>query len=82
MRLAVCLSLAFCLQAQQKPEDLARDILREGAETGRRPRHVYSRAGRACPRCGAAIQAGQQGTELPRRIYWCPRCQGPGPEDA
>ena len=32
---------------------LARDVLREGAATGRRPRHVYRRAGRPCPRCGA-----------------------------
>jgi endonuclease-8 len=60
--------------------ELARDILREGAATGRRPRHVYSRAGRPCPRCGAVIQAAQQGTGLPRRVYWCPRCQGPGPD--
>jgi formamidopyrimidine-DNA glycosylase len=37
--------------------------------------NVYGRAGRACPRCGAAIEklrAGGRGT------WYCPRCQRPG----
>jgi endonuclease-8 len=36
---------------------------------------VYDRAGRPCHRCGTLIQAGPQGTELPRTTYWCPSCQ-------
>ena len=37
--------------------------------------HVYGRAGRACPRCGAAIRAARQGAHA-RLVYWCPGCQG------
>lgn len=54
---------------------LARGILREGAATGRRPRHVYRRAGRPCPRCGTIILVRHQGTDLPRLTFWCPSCQ-------
>lgn len=54
---------------------LARDILREGAATGRRPRHVYRRAGRPCPRCGTPIEVAHQGSDLPRLTFWCPACQ-------
>jgi endonuclease VIII len=54
---------------------IARDILRQGAATGRRPRHVYRRAGRPCPRCGAIISVVHQGTGLPRLTFWCPACQ-------
>jgi len=56
--------------------ELGRDVLREGAATGRRPRHVYRRAGRPCPRCGALIRVAHQGSDLPRLTFWCPRCQG------
>jgi endonuclease-8 len=55
--------------------DLARLVLRQGAESGRRPRHVYRHAGRPCPRCGAIIRVEHQGTDLPRLTFWCPRCQ-------
>ena len=55
--------------------DLARVILREGATTGRRPRHVYRRAGRPCPRCGTLIRVETQGRDLPRLTFWCPACQ-------
>jgi endonuclease VIII len=55
--------------------DLARAVLREGAATGRRPRHVYRRAGRPCPRCGAVIRVERQGADLPRLTFWCPACQ-------
>jgi endonuclease VIII len=43
---------------------------------GARPsgRAVYRRAGRPCPRCGAAIRARGLG-ELNRTAYWCPGCQ-------
>ena len=54
---------------------LARDVLRQGATTGRRPRHVYRRAGRSCPSCGTAVQVARQGADLPRLTFWCPTCQ-------
>ena len=59
--------------------ELGRDVLRAGVATGRRPRHVYGRAGRPCPRCGTPVEAARQGGDLPRLTYWCPRCQGPQP---
>jgi endonuclease-8 len=40
----------------------------------RRERRVYRRAGRPCPRCGAAILSRGQG-EHNRIAYWCPGCQ-------
>ncbi|HYO42689.1 MAG TPA: DNA-formamidopyrimidine glycosylase family protein [Candidatus Limnocylindrales bacterium] len=54
---------------------LGRTVLREGAATGHRPRHVYRRSGRPCPRCGAIIRVEHQGADLPRLTFWCPRCQ-------
>jgi endonuclease-8 len=54
---------------------LACSILREGAATGRRPNHVYRRAARPCPRCGAIIRVEHQGRDLPRLTFWCPGCQ-------
>jgi endonuclease-8 len=38
---------------------------------------VYSRGGRPCRRCGAAIQSRKSGLDA-RITYWCPNCQ-PGP---
>jgi len=35
---------------------------------------VYSRGGRACRRCGAAIQSRKTGLDA-RLTYWCPTCQ-------
>jgi endonuclease-8 len=35
---------------------------------------VYGRGGKACRRCGAAIQARKTGLDA-RLTYWCPRCQ-------
>ncbi len=58
--------------------DRSRAMLRFGAATGRRPRRVYRRAGRPCPRCGTVIRVEHQGHELPRLTFWCPACQ---PED-
>lgn len=46
--------------------------VREGAAA--RPRTVYRRAGRPCPRCGAAILQRGQG-ENNRQTFWCPSCQ-------
>jgi endonuclease VIII len=40
-------------------------------------RWVYGRAGLPCRRCRARIHARTLG-RLPRRLYWCPRCQGSG----
>jgi endonuclease VIII len=37
---------------------------------------VYRRAGRPCRRCATAIRSARLGSELPRTVYWCPRCQG------
>lgn len=41
--------------------------------------HVYGRARRPCPRCRTPIRVARQG-RLARVTYWCPRCQGPGPQ--
>lgn len=60
---------------------IAREVLRQGAATGRRPRHVYRRAGRPCPRCGTAIEVALQGGDLPRLTFWCPACQPPHDRD-
>jgi endonuclease-8 len=57
--------------------DTARRLLIAAAGRSRPgPLRVYRRAGRPCPRCGSRIEAAQQGAELPRTTYWCPRCQG------
>ena len=53
----------------------ARAMLRTGAATGRRPRRVYRRARRPCPRCGTPIRVAHQGTTLPRLTFWCAVCQ-------
>jgi endonuclease-8 len=36
---------------------------------------VYRRGGRPCRRCGALIESRVFGA-LPRRVWWCPGCQG------
>jgi endonuclease-8 len=41
------------------------------------PLWVYRRGGRPCRRCGTSIRAGSLGRELPRFVWWCPRCQAP-----
>jgi len=51
----------------------ARRQLRGGV-TGRLPARVYRRTGRPCPRCRGPVRSAVQG-ELPRRTYYCPRCQ-------
>jgi endonuclease-8 len=35
---------------------------------------VYSRGGKPCRRCGAAIQSAKSGQDA-RASYWCPNCQ-------
>lgn len=50
-------------------------VLREDAATGRRPRRVYGRAGRSCPRCGGLVRLARQGIASPRLTFWCAACQ-------
>jgi endonuclease-8 len=45
-------------------------------EAGGSPLWIYGRRGRPCRRCGTPIRAVEQGSDLPRLTYWCPRCQG------
>jgi endonuclease-8 len=56
--------------------------LKTGAKLAPSRLWVYDRAGRPCHRCGTLIQAGPQGTELPRTTYWCPSCQAPAGKPA
>ena len=58
--------------------------LRTGAHLAPSRLWVYDRAGRPCHRCGTILEAGPQGTELPRTTYWCPsvECQAPAQEKA
>jgi endonuclease-8 len=55
---------------------VARELMRESARTGfsARPRALWRRAGRPCPRCGAIVRARGQG-ENNRITFWCPSCQ-------
>jgi endonuclease-8 len=55
--------------------EIAREHLRLGAATGRRPQRIYDRAGRPCPRCGTQLRVVEQRSDLPRLTYWCPTCQ-------
>jgi len=63
-----------------EPEELERVVeiahkqLKHGAETGKRPKTVYRRAGRPCPRCRSRIKSRGQGLDN-RTTYWCPNCQ-------
>jgi endonuclease-8 len=39
---------------------------------------VYGRARRPCYRCRTPIKVQRMGSsDLPRQLYWCPKCQGP-----
>jgi endonuclease VIII len=49
-------------------------LMRGSLEGRRGSRRVYRRAGRPCPRCGAAIRSRGQG-DANRTGYWCPGCQ-------
>jgi endonuclease-8 len=46
---------------------------------GRRDRPwVYGRARRPCYRCRTPVKVQRMGaSDLPRQLYWCPKCQGP-----
>jgi endonuclease VIII len=49
-------------------------LMRASLEDGRPVRSVYRKAGRPCPRCGAAIRSRGQGNDN-RTAYWCFSCQ-------
>jgi endonuclease-8 len=55
----------------------ASERMRRSVEGGKGQRAVYRRAGRPCPRCGAAIRSRGQGDDN-RIAYWCPGCQRGG----
>jgi endonuclease-8 len=54
----------------------ARERMRQSVEgdPDARPRKIYGRAGRPCPRCGTPIRARGQGEDN-RLTFWCPGCQ-------
>jgi len=54
----------------------ARELMRQPARDGfsARPRAVYRRAGKPCPRCGRIVRKGGQ-WENNRLTFWCPGCQ-------
>jgi endonuclease-8 len=54
----------------------ARELMREPAREGftARPRAVYARAGRPCPRCATIVRRRGQ-WEDNRQTFWCPGCQ-------
>jgi endonuclease VIII len=54
--------------------EAAHTLMHRSLEGDRPPRHVYRRAGRACPRCGGVVRSAPQG-ENARTAYWCPGCQ-------
>ena len=49
-------------------------LMRRSLDGVRQARGVYRRAGRPCPRCGAAVRSRGQG-DANRIAYWCPGCQ-------
>jgi len=59
--------------------EAAAGLMRSAVDAAREPRRqIYGRAGRSCPRCGAAVRAFGQG-DANRTAYWCPGCQGGEP---
>jgi endonuclease VIII len=54
----------------------ARRKLQAAVASHPEPAQIYRRAGRPCRRCGTPIRSIQQGDEVPRTTYWCPKCQG------
>jgi endonuclease-8 len=85
LRLSPWLRLSDVPEAERRRAlETAARLMRSAVEAGREPRaQVHARAGRPCPRCGAAIAAWGQG-DANRTAYWCSACQpltpsGPGP---
>ena len=54
--------------------EAAHTLMRKSVAGPRPQRHVYRRAGRACPRCGGIVRSASQGRHA-RTAYWCPGCQ-------
>ncbi|HEY2311943.1 MAG TPA: DNA-formamidopyrimidine glycosylase family protein [Gaiellaceae bacterium] len=54
--------------------EIAHRRMRAALDGPRPQRHVYRRAGRACPHCGGIVRSAPQG-EHARTAYWCPSCQ-------
>ncbi|HLY12963.1 MAG TPA: DNA-formamidopyrimidine glycosylase family protein [Candidatus Limnocylindrales bacterium] len=66
------------LLANVRPGRPAGRTTTEGArEAAGSPVWVYRRGGRPCRRCGTPIRVAALGRELPRFVWWCPRCQAP-----
>jgi endonuclease-8 len=57
------------------PRGGAERVTTGGSRHADGPLWVYGRTGRPCRRCGTPIRSTFQGADLPRRTYWCPRCQ-------
>lgn len=57
------------------PDALGAQPGASGGLRGRSDRWVYRRAGRPCRRCGTPVRSTSLG-HPPRRLYWCPSCQG------
>jgi endonuclease VIII len=57
--------------------DAASRLMRASLDGRRQRNAVYRRAGRPCPRCGAAVRSRGQG-DANRMAYWCPGCQRGG----
>jgi endonuclease-8 len=54
------------------------DAMGASVAGARRPRAVYRRTGRPCPRCETVVRSRGLG-EWNRTAYWCPGCQPSGP---
>jgi endonuclease-8 len=50
-------------------------VTTRGSRNADGPLWVYRRTGCPCRRCGTPIRSAIHGATLPRRTYWCPRCQ-------
>jgi endonuclease-8 len=57
--------------------DAAHRLMRASLDGTKGSRRIYRRAGRPCPRCGAAVRSHPQGADA-RIAYWCPGCQTGG----
>lgn len=54
--------------------DAASTVMKGTLATGSRPKQIYGRARRPCPRCGGRVEARGQGDDN-RITYWCRGCQ-------
>lgn len=54
--------------------EAARGVMEATVEVGRRPKQIYGRPPRPCPRCGGRLVSARQGDDA-RLTIWCPSCQ-------